>query len=186
MTANITTATISNKTAGAKFSIAWLQDGTGGRTVAYDANVSNACLPTATANITTTQAFEVAADGVAVIGTGCTDNSVGIAPQTLTDGATITWSIAGPWANATVTLGGNRTLNITTPVTGGNYLLRVVQDGTGSRTLTPGTGCTWIGINGGGGTTFPLSTTASAKDLMTFYYDGTFCYVTIGKAYTAF
>lgn len=54
---------------------------------------------------------------------------------TLTDGATITWD----WSvapNAQVTLGGNRTLSITNAVTGQTAWLKVIQDGTGSRTLT--------------------------------------------------
>jgi hypothetical protein len=39
---------------------------------------------------------------------------------TLTDGGTITWAISSaPDANATVTLGGNRTLAVTNPLNGG-------------------------------------------------------------------
>jgi hypothetical protein len=99
----------------------------------------------------------------------------------LTDGATITWSIGSAFvANATVTLGGNRTLNITSPVNGGDYVLKVVQDGTGSRTLTLGTGCTWKVSGGGSGAIVP-TTTAAAVDILTFTYDGTNCYATFTK-----
>lgn len=75
MTANVTAVTFTNKTAGAKFSIAWTQDGTGGRTVTYGASATNACTVNPTASITTTQYFEVGADGSTVYGTGCVDNS---------------------------------------------------------------------------------------------------------------
>ena len=100
---------------------------------------------------------------------------------TLTDGATVTWAIASvPAANAKVTLGGNRTLNITNPVTGGSYVLVVIQDGTGSRTLTLGTGCTWK-IGGGGSGTITPSTSANAVDILAFTYDGTNCYGNFAK-----
>lgn len=103
-----------------------------------------------------------------------------------TDGATITWAIASVLnAQATVTLGGNRTLNITNPVIGGNYVFRIAQDGTGTRTLTPGTGCTWKVVGGTGGGTFPLSTAANAVDVLAFIYDGTSCLATVGKAYAS-
>ncbi len=56
--------------------------------------------------------------------------------QTLADGATINWNMAsGAWAQ--VTLGGNRTLAAPTNVLDGKeYTLFVIQDGTGSRTLS--------------------------------------------------
>jgi len=99
----------------------------------------------------------------------------------LTDAATITWAIASaPAANATVTLGGNRTLNITNPVTGGSYVLKIVQDATGSRTLTLGTGCTWK-IGGGGSGVITPTTTANAIDILAFTYDGTNCYGNFAK-----
>lgn len=107
-----------------------------------------------------------------------------LSPSTQTDGATITWAIASvPFANATVTLGGNRTLNITNPVTGGNYVLRVVQDATGSRGLTLGTGCTWK-VSGGGAGAITPSTAANAIDILTFYYDGTNCYANFNKNFS--
>jgi hypothetical protein len=74
LTANVSAVTFSNATAGAKFSIAWLQDGTGGRTVAYGGSTANTCTVSPAANVTTTQQFEVAADGTTVLGTGCTSN----------------------------------------------------------------------------------------------------------------
>lgn len=76
LTGNITAVTFTNKSAGAKFSIAWLQDGTGGRSVTYGASASNTCVIDVAANITTVQFFEIGADGSTVKGAGCvTDNS---------------------------------------------------------------------------------------------------------------
>ena len=102
----------------------------------------------------------------------------------LSDAATIIWSINGAYAaNATVTIAGNRTLNITGPVSGGTYLLKVVQDGTGSRTLTLGSGCSWKVISGGAGA-ITLSTAANSIDIISFSYDGANCYANLGKNYS--
>jgi len=57
-------------------------------------------------------------------------------PQVLTDQAAIDWDLALGGA-ATVTLGGNRTLNApTNMINGAHYSLRVIQDGTGTRLIT--------------------------------------------------
>lgn len=99
--------------------------------------------------------------------------------QTLTDGATITYSITSGY-NAKVTLGGNRTLSITNAAAGDYGTLIVIQDGTGSRTLTlPGSSKV---INGGSGA-ITLTTTASATDVLSWFYDGTNYYWTFGKNY---
>ncbi len=98
MTANVTAVTFSNKSAGAKFSIAWTQDGTGGRTVSYGASATNACQVSSTAGSTTTQFFEVGSDGTTVYGTGCigTDNTLSgpeqAAPGTPASGAFVCWA----------------------------------------------------------------------------------------------
>ena len=77
LTANVTAVTFTNPTAGAKFSIAWTQDATGGRTVIYGASVAGtaACTVDPTANATTTQFFEVGSNGTTVNGTGCKTTS---------------------------------------------------------------------------------------------------------------
>ena len=82
----------------------------------------------------------------------------------LTDGATINWDMASGF-NASVTLGGNRTLaNPTNPIVGRCGAIVVTQDGTGNRTLAYGTN--WEAAGG----TFPaLSTAAGAKDVI-FYW----------------
>ena len=51
------------------------------------------------------------------------------------DGATVTFSMATSNVH-TVVLGGNRTLAVSNTVTGQPFVLRLVQDGTGSRTVT--------------------------------------------------
>jgi hypothetical protein len=78
---------------------------------------------------------------------------------TLTDAATITPDF-GANQNFTVTLAGNRTLaNPTNPVVGQTGSIFLVQDGTGSRTLSFGTQYDFSG-----GTAPTLSTTAAAVD----------------------
>jgi len=78
---------------------------------------------------------------------------------TLTDAATITPDF-GANQNFTVTLGGNRTLaNPTNIVVGQTGSIFVVQDGTGSRTLSFGAYYDFAG-----GTAPTLSTTAAAVD----------------------
>jgi len=78
---------------------------------------------------------------------------------TLTDGASITPDF-GANQNFTVTLGGSRTLeNPSNMVVGQTGSIFVVQDGTGSRTLSFGTYWDFAG-----GTAPTLTTTASAVD----------------------
>jgi len=78
---------------------------------------------------------------------------------TLTDGATITPDF-GDNQNFTVTLAGNRTLaNPSNKVVGQTGSIFIVQDSTGSRTLSYGTDYEFAG-----GTAPTLTTTASAVD----------------------
>lgn len=94
--------------------------------------------------------------------------------QSLTDNATITWNVANG-VNGVVTLGGTgRTLSITNPVAGQTYTIRIIQDSTGSRTIT-----TWpTNSKWPNGTTPTLSTVANRYDIVVFYYDGTNYYGT--------
>jgi hypothetical protein len=103
-------------------------------------------------------------------------------PQALTDGSTIIWDPA-LGLNASVTLGGNRTLSFsTTPVAGAYGTLVITQDGTGSRTITlPSTTNKVLGSTST--TTITLSTAANSKDILNFYYDGTNCFWNIGQGY---
>ena len=81
---------------------------------------------------------------------------------TLSDGATVTLDMAAGQTNE-VTLGGNRTLALTNPKRGQSVLLRVIQDGTGSRTLASPSSVKWPG-----GTAPTLTTTAGASDWLGF------------------
>ena len=87
---------------------------------------------------------------------------------TLTDGATIAWDVnASPVAK--VTLGGNRTISAPSNQAGsGQFIsLLVIQDGTGSRTLT------WNAIYEFKDDTAPTLTTTGGKgDLFVFRYYG--------------
>jgi hypothetical protein len=104
--------------------------------------------------------------------------------STLTDGSPITWATAGAGVlNAAVTLAhgtATRALNLTGLTSGATGTLIVKQDSTGGAALTLGTGCTQKIINGGSGAV-SLTATANAVDILTFTYDGTSCYWTVGK-----
>ena len=86
---------------------------------------------------------------------------------TLTDGASITWN-AETQDVAKVTLGGNRTLGSASSATTGQFIsLLVIQDGTGSRTLT------WNAAYEFAADTAPTLTATAAKgDLFVFRYNG--------------
>ena len=89
--------------------------------------------------------------------------------DTLTDQSTIAWDvIASPVAK--VTLAGNRTIAApsgTTPAAGQFVSLLIIQDGTGSRTIT------WNAVYEFASDTAPtLTTTANLGDVFTFRYNG--------------
>jgi hypothetical protein len=113
-------------------------------------------------------------------GTGVSSTS--FTSLTTTCAGAQTWAIASAWiANATITITGACTLNITNPLAGGNYVLIVTQGAGGSHTLALGTGCTWKVSGGGAGAVTP-STAAGAIDVLAFTYDGTAnCYANYNK-----
>jgi len=89
--------------------------------------------------------------------------------DTLTDQSTIAWDVvASPVAK--VTLAGNRTLAApsgTTPAAGQFVSLLIIQDGTGSRTIT------WNAVYEFASDTAPtLTTTANLGDIFIFRYNG--------------
>jgi carbonic anhydrase/acetyltransferase-like protein (isoleucine patch superfamily) len=125
---------------------------------------------------------QMSVSGLTVQGYGITSPIYASTPQALTAGATINWNpING--LNASVTLDQNSTLSFTATPTAGSYgTLVVTQDATGGRTLTlPSTTNKVLGSTST--TTIALSTTANAKDILNFYYDGTNCYWNIGQGY---
>ena len=87
--------------------------------------------------------------------------------STLTDQATVTWD-ASTQDVCKLTLGGNRTLAAPTNKTTGQFIsILVIQDGTGSRTLT------WNAVYEFAADTAPtLTTTASKGDVFVFRYNG--------------
>ena len=87
--------------------------------------------------------------------------------STLTDQATVAWD-ASTQDVCKLTLGGNRTMAAPTNNTTGQFIsILVIQDGTGSRTLT------WNAVFEFAADTAPtLTTTASKGDLFVFRYNG--------------
>lgn len=90
------------------------------------------------------------------------------AGQNLTDAATVNWDVTAGY-NAQVILAGNRTMAAPTNLVAGQVLvLSVVQDGTGSRTLT------WNGVfKWASGTAPTLSTGVNKRDVFAFVTNGT-------------
>lgn len=100
---------------------------------------------------------------------------------TLTDGATVTYNQATTTRNAKITLGGDRTLDITNPVVGRFCVVSVIQDGTGGWSLALPSNS--IVVNDGAGVV-DLTTAAGGEDDLCFYYDGTNFRFTIGANLT--
>ncbi len=96
-----------------------------------------------------------------------TSAKLNYAESTLTDGSSIDWN-AETQDVAKVTLAGNRTLDAPSNGTTGQFIsLLVIQDGTGSRTLT------WNAVYEFASDTAPtLTTTASKGDVFVFRYNG--------------
>lgn len=97
----------------------------------------------------------------------------------LTDGPNITWNLATA-PHASVTLAGNRTMSVpTNMLDGGDYILRVKQDSTGSRTLTFPSAFRWEN-----NTAPTLSTAPNATDVFRFTSDGASVFGTVSKNYS--
>jgi hypothetical protein len=94
----------------------------------------------------------------------------------------ITWDVSGTSTNYEATLTGNTTLNLINVRNGDYGTLITTQDGVGGHTLTFGSG-THLVSNGGGGSPV-LTATAGAVDILTFTYNGTNFYWTVGNDYT--
>lgn len=94
----------------------------------------------------------------------------------------ITWDVSGTSTNYEATLTGDTTLTMSNVRNGDYGTLIVTQDGTGSRTLTFGAGTHKV-VNGGGGSP-TLTTTAGATDILSFTYNGSTFYWTVGNDYT--
>lgn len=89
---------------------------------------------------------------------------------------TINWTLSNKQKS---TLTGVCTFTFTAPSNPCNLLLRLVQDATGSRTVTWPATVKWPS-----GTAPTLTTTASAIDIISFYWDGTSYYGMAGLAFS--
>lgn len=139
--------------------------------------------PTFTGTVTT-----AAINTGALSSTAVTAPTYASAPRTLTySGSTINWNPA-LGLNAAITLTQNSTLSFTAAPPVGSYgTVVLTQDGTGGRTLTLPTlpGATNQVLGSTSTSTVALSTAASSKDILNFYYDGTVVYWNIGQGYGA-
>lgn len=107
--------------------------------------------------------------GTATKGIDVANANAALAKVTLTDAATISVDMSTFVSFAEVTLAGNRTLGSpTNPVVGRSGKIRIIQDGTGSRTLSFGANWKFPG-----GTAPVLSTAAGAIDDLYWFVDAT-------------
>jgi hypothetical protein len=100
---------------------------------------------------------------------------------------TITWSVSGVSTNYQATLTGNTTLALTNVRNGDYGTIIVQQDGVGGRTLTFGTvngGATTHRVANGGGGVPVLTSNPGAIDILTFTYNGSVMFWTVGNDYT--
>ena len=125
-----------------------------------------------------TEKLNTDATGITVAGNIIYSGGSLTAEGTLSDGSTISWDVSTD-PIAKVTLAGNRTLAApSNPLGSGQYIsLLIIQDGTGSRTLT------WNNSFEFKDDTAPtLTTTATMSDLFTFrYYAGSTKWVEVGR-----
>jgi hypothetical protein len=102
-------------------------------------------------------------------------------------GTTVNWDVSGQSTNYEITLTGTTTLNLSNVRNGEYGTIIVRQDGVGGRTITLGTingsGGTHRVANGGGGS-IVLTSNASAIDVLTFTYNGSIMFWTVGNDYT--
>lgn len=89
---------------------------------------------------------------------------------TATDDATVTFDLS--YGNLQkVTLGGNRTLTVSNVSTGQCFIIKLIQDSTGGRTVSWFSGISWAG-----GSAPTLTTTANKADVFGFICTGTNTY----------
>lgn len=164
---NRTMGAPTNMRRGARYYLTVTQDGTGSRTLAWNAvfdfqGATPVVKPTAAAS--TYFIFDYDGTKFRKVWSSLDYNNT---EQTLTDGANIDWDTSSG-AAAVVTLEGNRTMNAPTNLAPGRvYTLKIIQDGTGSRTITWNAVFDWAG-----GTAPTLTTTGAAYDVISFVYIG--------------
>ena len=118
-----------------------------------------------------TDAIAIASDGEVTLSQRTTFSKAVKTPlKSNTDGATITFDLDEA-STHTVTLGDNRTLAISNEDAGQKFIINLVQDGTGSRTVT------WFStIKWAGGSAPTLTTTADKADSFGFLCTGSDAY----------
>jgi len=106
------------------------------------------------------------------------DGTQKVSVETASDGATVTFDLTAGNVHE-VTLGGNRILAVSGAVTGQLFVVRLIQDGTGGRTVTWWDGISWEN----GGTAPTLTTTLNKTDVFVFLCTGTNTYdgFTVGQ-----
>jgi len=115
-----------------------------------------------------------AISGASLTGVGTLGNAQEWTRQQNFNATTLTFDATQDWDLATnqvckVTLTANTTFDApSNQVDGSVYVITIIQDGTGSRTAGWNTVFKWAGA-----TVPTLTTTASAKDILTFVSDGT-------------
>jgi len=148
--------------------------GTSGNTYASILSANNAVAANGWANTVGASANSFAnityAPKISPTFTGTVTINANIANQILTDGATINWDTS-LGSVATVTLGGNRTIAAPTNLKIGSYILHIIQDGSGNRTVTWNSVFKWPA-----GVAPVLTTTGNRRDLFSFVCDGTNLY----------
>ena len=106
--------------------------------------------------------------------------------ETTVNSGVITWDTAVS-TQFEVTLTENATLNLEGLISGQYGTMIITQDNTGSRTLSLGTVNGGAGshkvVNGGGGE-LVLTVNPNAIDIISFTYNGTNLYWTVGNDYT--
>jgi hypothetical protein len=102
-------------------------------------------------------------------------------------GTTISWNVSGVSTNYFATLTATTTLNLTNVRNGDYGTIILTQDSIGGRTLTLGTvngGTTTHKVANGGGGSVVLTSNANAIDILTFTYNGSTMFWTVGNDYT--
>lgn len=137
----------------------------------FNGSISNANVA-ANAAIATTK-IEGTAANLSDAQTFTGKKTFGPTVQTITtasDGATVTFNLASGNIHQ-VTLGGNRTLALSNATVGQVFIVRLIQDGTGSRTVT------WFStINWDNSTEPTLTTTGGKIDVFAFICTATDTY----------
>ncbi len=110
---------------------------------------------------------------------GCGEHSIGFTEKANTPSAgtvTIDWKDSN---KQKVTLDQNTTISFIAPSNPCSLLLRIIQDGTGGRTVTLSSGIKWPG-----GNVPTFSTEANSIDILSLYYDGSTYYGQAGIAFS--